>query len=95
MMSIPIPRFSGRAIKVGKKWKWEFIVSMLGEEEGQLFGSTKSFNTKEEAIVSLRAAIQDGIKHLAAQIPDMGISTDNYIDMKTNSTRRWDGGNEH
>ncbi len=94
-MSFPIPRFQGNAIETDGGWTFEFFVSMLGEEEGQLFQCKKIFTTKEEAIKELKIAIKDAIKDLSAKLPQLGIKDNEYIDMKTNSTRLWDKKDEH
>ena len=92
---IPIPRFQGSAIEKDGGWSFEFIVSMLGDEEGQLFSSSKIFKTREEAIKNLNLAIQDAIKTLAKELPHLGINSNEYVDMKTNATRQWSKKDEH
>lgn len=94
-MSIPIPRFSGRAFEEGDRWKWEFCISMLGDDRGDMYGSRHSYATKEDAVKALKLAIQDAISLLAKDFPEMNINAGQYIDMKTNQTRRWDGRDEH
>ncbi len=94
-MSIPIPRFTGRSYEENGKWKWEFCISMLGDEGGDMYGSRHSYDTKEKAIRALKLAIQDAINLLAKDFPELGINAGQYIDMKTNQTRRWDGRDEH
>ena len=89
-MTYPIPRFQGRAFEKDGAWSWEFHVSMLGDDEGSLFSTKLTFSTKDEAVANLRLAISDAIKTLADEFPEMGINSENYIDMKTNTTRRWD-----
>ena len=86
-MSIPI-RFQGRSIETEGGWSWELMVSMLGDDNGECFATKNIFKTKDEAIVDLKAAIQSAIKCLSENMPQ--INPDNYIDMKTNSIRRWD-----
>lgn len=89
-MTITIPRFQGNAIEKNGGWTFEFIISMLGEEKGILYGCHNIYATKYEAIKHLKIAIQDIIKHLSENLPYLGISEDYYIDIKTNATRRWD-----
>lgn len=92
---LPIPRFTGSAYKEDDRWGWEFTVSLLGDDEGHSFGSKNTYPTREDAITALKAAIQDAIKHMAEEFPELGIQPENYIDMKTNRTRQWNKKDEH
>ena len=88
-MNIPLPRFRGRAIKCKRGWSFEFDVSMLGDSDKCLvFGNFAAYKTREEAVEALKIEIQNAIKTLAEEMPE--IKTDTYVDMKTNMTRRWD-----
>lgn len=87
---MPIPRFQGRTFEKDGGWVFEFHVSMLGDDNGDLYSCTIVYPTKKEAIFNLKIAIADAIKILSEEFPDMGINAETYIDMKTNSTRRWD-----
>lgn len=90
----PMPRFSGRAIRAEDGWYWEMIVSVLGEGGyGNIYTTKKRFKNKEECIEDLKAAIQYGCDE-AQKAFGMDPSGE-YIDMKTNETRRWDKSNEH
>lgn len=93
-MSYFIPRFQGRAIEKDGGWTFEFIVSMLGDDEhGEMFGCKIIYPTRDEAIEALKAAIQSAIKRLSENMPEVNPET--YIDMKTNATRRWDKKDEN
>ncbi|HLX54455.1 MAG TPA: hypothetical protein VKR58_10965 [Aquella sp.] len=84
-----IPRFTGRAIEKNDGWSFEFMVSMLGDEDGIMFAGNKIYKTKDEALKHLKVAIQDAIKEIAKEFPQFNINPDKYIDMKTNATRKW------
>jgi len=93
-MSYFIPRFQGRAFEKDGGWTFEFIVSMLGDDEnGELFGCKIIYPTKDEAIKHLKETIQSAIKMLSKEMPEVNPET--YVDMKTNSTRRWDQKDEN
>lgn len=90
-----IPRFQGRAIEIDGGWTFELHVSMLGEEEGILYQGNKIYPRKDDAIEGIKIAIHNAIKSLAQDHPELNFNPDNYIDMKTNSTRRWDKKDEN
>lgn len=92
---IPGPRFQGWAIEKDGGWTFELLVSIFGEEEGQLFVGDIIYSTRDEAIKYLKIAIQDAIKDLAECMPELGINKDMYIDIKTNSTRHWNNKSDH
>jgi hypothetical protein len=92
----PIPRYRGIAFEVDNKWKYKFRVTLLGDDdEFHEFVSKDLFKSKEEAIDALNIEIQRAIKVLHEEHPELKINPDNYIDMKTNKTRRWDKKDEH
>jgi len=92
---ILMPRFRGSAIQQDDGWSWEMLVTFMGDgDEGNVFGSKKTFKTKKEAIIDLKKAIQDAIKVVKVSIGD-AISDENYIDMNTNKIRRWDKKDEN
>lgn len=92
-MTIPIPRFRGKAIEKKGGWGWEFIVSFLGSDDGECFATKDVFKTKNEALADMKLVMKSTIQFLSEHIPE--INPETYIDMKTNSTRRWDKSDEH
>ena len=89
-MSMPIPRFRGKTFEKDGGWTFEFMISLLGDDDGVVYACELIFKTKDEALTNLKLTIQDAIKQLKDKAPEMGIDAETYIDMKTNSTRRWD-----
>ena len=91
-----IPRFRGNVIKKGDEFVWELVVTMLGnDEEGDVFGSIKSFKTKEEAICDMQRLIKSCMEDISKKHPELGIDTSEYIDIKNNTRRKWDKKDEH
>lgn len=90
-----LPRFQGNAIKKDNGWGFEIFVSLLGEEEGQLFYSSDTYQTREEALKYLKLAIQDLINKISEEMPDLNINPNEYIDIKTNIKRKWNKKDEH
>lgn len=84
-----IPRIRGSAIqKENGKWTFFMLVGELGKEEHDEYNFDFDFDTKELAIEELKRAAQ-----IACEAFEKGVDgkvSGNYIDMKTNSTRKWD-----
>lgn len=94
-----IPRIQG---KVGQatapeemkgKWFFEIWLTSIGGGEGESMGVFGPWASEAEAKAELQKAAQ-----LAAQAAEKGLTgkiSGQYIDMKTNSIRRWDKADEH
>jgi len=91
-----LPRFQGSAIECEGGWTWELYVSIFGAGDSADKWCTHSvFTTKEAAIDDMKKAIHGAINHIAELNPELGIEPNQYIDLKMNATRKWDGSNEH
>lgn len=92
---IAIPRFQGTAHKLDDGWIYEIHVSMLGGDITDVYRSYATFMTKEIAIEEMRKEIRRMVEVIAKKHPELGIDVDNYIDMKANSTMKWDKNKNH
>lgn len=89
-----IPRIRGSAIqKDNGKWTFFLLVGMLGSDECDQYDFHFDFDTKEEAIKELQKAAQLACEAVEKKID--GKPSGKFIDMKTNSTRKWDKSDEH
>lgn len=89
-----IPRIRGSTVeKENGKWTFFLLVGFMGVEEADQYNFDFDFNTKEEAIAELLKAAQ--VASEAFEIAVDGKPSGKFIDMKTNSTRRWDKTDQH
>jgi hypothetical protein len=89
-----MPRLRGNAIEVEGGWGWQFCVTFMGDgDEGLTIESKEVFKTKDVAIADMKRAIKEACD--AIQESAQGHATGEYIDMKTNKLRKWDGSSEH
>lgn len=89
-----IPRIRGSAVqKDNGKWTFFLLVGMMGAEECDEYNFDFDFETKEEAIAELKRAAQVACE--AVEIGIDGEPSGKYIDLKTNSTLKWDKTDQH
>lgn len=89
-----IPRIRGSAIqKDNGKWTFFLFVGFMGQEECDEYNFDFDFETKEDAIEELKRAAQVACE--AIEIGFDGEPSGKYIDLKTNSTRKWDKTDQH
>ena len=69
------------------------LVGMMGVEECYEYNFDFDFETKEEAINELNKAAQ--LTCEAIENKTDGEPSGKYIDLKTNSTRKWDKSDQH
>lgn len=93
-MDIPVPRFQGVAFEADGGWKWEIIVTFLGDgDNGDSYHSKRVYETKKIAIEEMKKAIQQMIK-IMSEICGVDCDQSQYIDLKTNEKRKWDRSDE-
>lgn len=89
-----IPRIRGSAVqKENGKWTFFLLVGTLGHDEVDQYDFNFDFDTKEEAIAELQKAAQVACEAIETAVD--GKPSGKFIDMKTNSTRRWDKIDQH
>ena len=89
-----VPRIRGSAVeKENGKWTFFLLIGFLGVEEVDEYNFNYDFNTKEEAIQELQKAAQVACEAFENAVD--GKPSGSFIDMKTNSTRRWDKTDQH
>jgi hypothetical protein len=89
-----MPRISGNAVqKPNGKWTFELFVGFLGMEECDHYKFKMEYDTEKEALKELNKAAQLICEKFESLID--GKPSGEYIDLKTNSTRRWDKSDEN
>lgn len=94
-----IPRIQGKVgqatepPEVAGKWYFEMWLTSIGGGEGDSLGLFGPWETEEQAKVELRRASQMAVETIEEKMD--GKKSGKYIDMKTNSVRRWDKGDEN
>lgn len=89
-----LPRLQGNAIQAEGGWSWQYFITFMGDgNEGLRVESTQFFTTKEDAIADMKKAMQEACNVIQEKL--MGRVTGEYIDMKTNDLRRWDGSDQN
>lgn len=89
-----IPRVRGNAVqKENGKWSFMLVVGVMGNEDCDEYHFAIEFDTKEEALAELQRAARLICESFEQRIT--GKLSGKYIDMKTNSTRKWDKTDEH
>lgn len=89
-----IPRIRGSAIqKENGKWTFFLLVGFMGKDECDEYNFDFDFDSKEQAIEELTKAAKLACEGFELSID--GKPSGKYIDLKTNSTRRWDKSDQH
>jgi hypothetical protein len=82
-----LPRLSGRVLTLAEgKFTYEFFVGFLWHDEADHYTSKETFNTHDEAKSKLMEVVEFISKTLAKEF---GADGEEYIDLKTNTTKRW------
>ena len=93
-----IPRIQG---KVGRatepeemngKYFFELFLNSIGGGEGESMGTFGPWDTEEEAHIELRKAAKLACEAIEKSMD--GRPSGKYIDMKTNTVRKWDRSDE-
>lgn len=87
-MNNVMPRFRGIAVETEEGWRWQLLITLLGNNNGFEKKSDQVFPTKEKCIADLRNVVRILCDEL--QMEFIGKPTGEYIDMKTNETLKWD-----
>lgn len=75
------------------KWFFEMWFTTIGGGDGDSLGIFGPWETEKEAQAELRRASQLACETVQEKIE--GKPSGQYVDMKTNTVRRWDRSDEH
>lgn len=87
-----LPRFRGLCFESDGGWKHQITFSLFGcseEFEDINFICIEIFPTKEICLRALRAKIEKMIKDMAKKFPDWEIDPETFLDVKSNSKRKF------